>query len=162
MDIEIKRARWQDRFAVWLWRNDPQTRDMERDPAAVPWDSFKLRFRVDIADPRRRLMLAERGFDSLGMGYITVKQGLSAVMGINLNPAFRGQRLAAPLIEQFIAFARREMVFNHLTAHIRHENTPSRRAFEKAGFQLQEEGGGICLYARDLIHSVAPKASRQA
>lgn len=165
MSINIRQAHWPDRFLIWLWRNDPVTRRMEHHDAAVPWDGFKLKFRQDIEDRRRCLMMAERRLSSLGVGQVVFNNG-DAVMGINLNPACRGQGLAAPLIELFLGHARRQSPFHRVLARIRSENTPSRRAFARAGFEWVEENAGICVYARDMRgvqhQDGGPNAARQA
>ncbi len=150
MDYRIRPVRWDDRFVIWMWRNDPQTRRMERSADYVGWDGFKGWLKGSLSDPNRCLLLADTLHDSLAIAQFTLQADGSATIGINMNPHFRGRRLAVALIKNFIADARRTLPFTRLRANIRAENEASRRAFAKAGFVEVNDHDGICVYERRL------------
>ncbi len=150
MDYLIRPVRWDDRFVIWMWRNDPQTRRMERSADYVGWDGFKSWLKGSLSDPCRRLLLADTLRDSLAICQFTLQVDGSATVGINMNPRFRGRRLAVQLLEDCIAEARRTLPFKQLRANIRAENEASRRAFAKAGFVEVNDHDGICVYERDI------------
>lgn len=150
MRYRIRPVRWEDRFVIWMWRNDPQTRRMERNADYVGWDRFKIWLKGSLNDPNRCLLLADTVRDSLAISQFTLERDGVATIGINLNPRFRGRRLAVDLIENFIAEAHRTAPFKRLRANVRAENEASRRAFAKAGFCQIDECAGICAYERDF------------
>lgn len=150
MDYCIRPVRWEDRFVIWMWRNDPQTRRMERSADYVGWDGFKSWLKRSLSDPNRCLLLADTLRDSLAISQFTLQADGAAAIGINLNPRFRGRQLAVELIENFITEARCSLPFKQLRANIRTENEASRRSFVKAGFQEIRICDGICVYERDF------------
>ena len=149
MHYRIRPVRWEDRFVIWMWRNDPQTRRMERSADYVGWDGFKNWLKGSLSDPNRCLLLADTPHDSLAIAQFTLQLDGAATIGINLNPRFRGRRLAVDLIENFITEAHRALPFQRLRANVRAENEASRRTFAKTGFCQIDECAGICVYERD-------------
>lgn len=141
--LHLRPARPGDCDMLWEWRNDPQTRRMERQQGFIPRAPYVDWLHAIMASARRRLYVAELAGAGAGLCELALRPDGAADIGINLNPAFRGRRLATPLIRAAIAAAWPDLRFPRVMADIRAENTPSRRAFARAGFVLARDEGAI-------------------
>lgn len=135
---------------IWHWRNDPVTRRMERSPDPVPWPAFDDWLRQMLADPWRCLLIAEREDRPVAFSHIRMDRlSRTAEIGINIDPEFRGQRLATPLIMAFSRYAWARLGFRLIEARVKSINMPSRRAFDRAGFVQDGEAEGIIALSLD-------------
>ena len=155
MEFEIRRAEPKDCAMLWRWRNDPVTRRAQRLEDPIPWDAYESWYARALASPGRVILIASPADPSagedLGVAQFTLgRVPEMAEIGLNLNPAWRGRGLAAPLIERFCAEGRRHLGFGAVIAHVKAENLPSRRAFIRAGFALDDAEGGILRFRRDF------------
>lgn len=131
--ITIRRAIEADSQDLWLWRNDPLTRanSIATEPVAKP--DHERWYQQALQDPNRFLFIGTDMQDGkIGLCRFDLADG-DAQVSINLNPAFRGKGLSAPLLSSAMkVFNRSSQVTLHST--IRHGNAASLRCFEKAGF----------------------------
>lgn len=148
----VRPVRPADYSLIWRWRNDAVTRRMERSSDPVPWPAFDVWLRQMVADPYRCLLIAERQDCPVAFSHVRMERlSRTAEIGININPDFRGQRLATPLIKAFSRYAWARLGFRRIEARIRSVNIPSRRAFAAAGFVHDgEEASGIITMSLSL------------
>ena len=135
----LRRASRADAADMLAWRNDPTTRAMSRNSEAITEGEHIVWLETALADPHCVLFIAEEGSDKLGM--VRVDRG---EVSINVSPAFRGNGYGKRLLSMAVAR------FGMLQAHVRSENTASRRLFEGAGFMLMGEEDGFICYRRAL------------
>ena len=119
---------------LFLWRNDPVTRAMSRNHEVVTPEQHRRWFSKSLADPVRILFMGMLGPRKIGLVRFD-RVGDGWEVGINLNPAERGQGLGATLLrlgtEHFWAINPGQ----RLTAEVRLDNAASRKIFEACGFR---------------------------
>lgn len=115
------------------WRNDPATvaASLNAHPVARP--EHEQWFRRSLAEPARRIVVAELE-DGSKVGMVRYdRTGEGVIASINLNPHMRGRGLAAKVLlgsEERL----RDWVPLVLVAEIRAANEASRRAFAASGY----------------------------
>lgn len=137
----IRRAGDSDSRDVFDWRNDETTRAVSGDQREVTWQEHTAWFVSTLANRNRYLYIAEladrSGPRRVAMCRFDYDSG-SAEVSINLNPRFRGQGIAGPVLAAAIARFRVDLGAPvELNARIRHTNPASARLFEKCGFRRE-------------------------
>lgn len=140
--FQIRRATESDSKAIWEWRNDPLSRRMFVSQNEVSWDEHTHWFSQSLVNPNRYLFV---GFlltqERVGVCRFDVDAtGKRAEVSINLNPAMRGKKYAAPFLSQAI----HQLWETHsieLTAKVRKDNSASLKCFVRCGFVLEREDG---------------------
>ncbi|MDI6816680.1 MAG: GNAT family N-acetyltransferase [Actinomycetota bacterium] len=139
MDIGIREARRDDQKVAHRWANDPDSMRMNAKRGEVPFETFKRLF-VELLHDKDVLLLIFEGL--CGDGWTPIAQAridADGEMSIFIDAAYRGRKLATPLILASIEFARDKLELPRIVAKIRLENTPSIKAFERAGFEAARE-----------------------
>jgi RimJ/RimL family protein N-acetyltransferase len=150
--LSLRPVETRDKLLLFHWANDPQTRANAIDRRTIRWDEHVAWFaRKQHADRTLfRLFVTPSG---LPVGQLRIEpEGNSAgVVHFSIEPAMRGQGFGGRLIQLAVDLWRHTGRVGPLLGDVRAENTPSRRAFTKAGFQLQENRQhGILRY---VLHS---------
>lgn len=145
--IDVRPALDEDCRDLWLWRNDAQTRSMSISTEEVSWSAHEAWFRDVQADRARAILIGHIGEEKIGMCRFDEHASPHArvEVSINLNPAFRGRRLAVPLLHSAISTFRSRRA-GEIVAQVRDENVASIRTFERAGFWLAWRLEGLRLY----------------
>lgn len=147
----LRRAKIEDALDVLAWRNDPHTRAMSRDGAPVDQQAHLKWFTGAVDNPSRLLLIGEVGDDAVGMVRFD-RADEAWEVSINLSPASRGRRLAAPLLAGALE------VFADLNpglpvlASIRPENAASLKLFKALGFcSVGVAADGLLLFTWDKM-----------
>ena len=167
-DLIIRPTTLADLTLLWVWRNDAETRRMERDPAILPRAGYCRELKRQLADPAYCLLIAETQTSAVA-GATLRRNGAGAArgaeIGIIVDPAWRGRGLASRLIRAFIGHARPALGFVTVFAQIRAENMASYLAFASAGFTLwaeqrmpEPDNRVILTYRFDCQAACAPDA----
>ena len=90
--VRIRSATTADSEALWLWRNDPATREASRTQKPVPWPDHSAWLERTLAGADRHLLIAERNGHALGVVRFDRLPGAepSHEVSINLRPDARG------------------------------------------------------------------------
>lgn len=139
-----------DQTLLWCWRNDPVTREMARIPDIITQNIHAAQLTSLLSAPDCRLMLAETDANAVAVGYLCMRGHDRAEIGININPAFRGLKLAAGLITAFTETPRPDLGYRTVLAEVKQINLPSRRAFIRAGYHEDAIANGIVYFSRDM------------
>lgn len=152
--INIRPAVAQDSQNLFDWRNDEQTRLASISQAEVGWVDHENWFANSLASDERHIYIAE-----LAEGDIAAEVGMcrfdvdpervTAEVSINLNPAFRGRRLAASVLQAALQHFLTEHSGVTLEATIRLDNSASERIFTSSGFSRQSTDAVFGYYRRD-------------
>ncbi len=130
----LRAATAADSQSLFDWRNDAQTRAVSVSQGEIDRDAHEAWFLASLASDSRTIYLADVEGTPAGMVRFDL-EGETAEVSINLNPLFRGQGLAGPILSGALARYRdgaRMPV--RLVAHIRQGNGASIRLFGAAGF----------------------------
>ncbi len=134
-DLSLRPATLGDAHRIWVWRNDPETRQASFDTDPIPLEAHDSWFRESLALENRRLYVIV--FAGMESGVVRLDiQGGEAEVSIHLAPEarFRGVGPRALSVLADLAFG--SLGVRRLTATIKPDNQPSLAAFAKAGFTL--------------------------
>jgi L-amino acid N-acyltransferase YncA len=130
----IRRARAEDRQAIWEISNEPDVRAASFSPAPIPWDEHVAWFAAALADPAHHIYVAVDA-DEHVIGQVRYRStGEEATASISLRHGARGRGIGARLLGE----SARELVgtspVRRVVAEIKRDNEASRRAFVRAGY----------------------------
>lgn len=159
MPMIIRTATMADAKHLWEWRNDPVTRAMFREGEPVPWDQHLTWLTGMLADPERLLLIAESDsipcatvrFDDQGNGV--------AEVSVTVAPEFRGRGVGTEALRQATALALQR--WRIVLAHVKVENTASRKAFAGAGYEwVGEQEQYVTMIAGEVDARAAHTGNR--
>jgi predicted dehydrogenase/RimJ/RimL family protein N-acetyltransferase len=130
--LALRPAAAEDSERLLAWRNDPASVASSLTRAPVPEADHANWYQRLLADPDRVLWIAEDSGRPAGSVRFDRDSDGTAEVSIALEPAARGLGLAAPALE--LATAAAEGFAATLVARVREANTPSLRAFARAGY----------------------------
>ncbi len=132
--IAIRKCRAEDSLDLLSWRNDQSSRLMSINSNLVKLDEHQKWFASKLADEDCTLFIGQVGCSKIGMVRFDVGEDkLTAEVSINLNPEYRGRKMAKPLlrgcVEEF-----RLLCDCVIFATVRPENVASNKVFRSVGF----------------------------
>lgn len=136
--ITIRRANETDVLDVWYWWNDPLTRAMMAKKEYVSLKSHLDWFYKLINDKNRIMYIGIYDEEKFGVIRIDVTEKNYNMweVSINLNPKYRGKKLAAGFLklcsEDFFKQKPKAKLFANVGVE---ENCPSQKTFLRAGFK---------------------------
>ena len=133
---DLRPADASDSEDLLAWRNDPETRANSRSTGPVDAATHQTWLAHALADPNRRLWIAEAAGEKVGtLSVIRLEDG-RAEFSITVAPNRRGRGIGVAMLRAGVAESRRLWPGAPLLAWIRTTNTASRRLFERCGFRL--------------------------
>jgi RimJ/RimL family protein N-acetyltransferase len=132
--IVLRPARPDDAPRLLEWANDPATRAASFDRAEISWPEHVAWLAAVLADPDRRLWIADEEGVALGQVRIDRAPEGFGVVSIGLAPGARGRGIGRAVLLMGLAAAARELGIRRARAVVMEANLPSRRLFEGAGF----------------------------
>lgn len=146
--ILLRPATLADAELLRAWRNDPEMRKNSFHSSIVGKKEHMLWLRGSLKSKTRRIYIAEapppkndHPWDFVGEGRLDFN-GKTIEFDVEVAPDHRGQGYGGQIILQLIVQAREWKPSVPLIAHIKAFNTPSLRAFLRAGFRMR---GKRCL-----------------
>ena len=134
-DFYLRWAREDDCELLFQWVNEPTTRTASFNSDPIGWDEHCRWFRGKIQDHSCAIFIAANEAEQpLGMARFEIEEK-EAVISISLDSRVRGQGLGAKLIEKATEKIINLKDLNRISAYIKTENSPSVRAFKKAGYK---------------------------
>lgn len=146
--VIVREAGMRDCEAIFAWRNDAMTRQMSHDSKAVAWDDHKKWFEASLRSDSRLMLIRDSADHAEKVGIVRFdEEGERAVVSINVSPAMRGQKLAAPCLQSaVVCFREAFQGVSYIDAEVKVDNMASRRAFEQAGFTCAKTAAGLVFY----------------
>ena len=124
----------QDAELVFTWRNAPETRQFFFDTRPLNKHEHIKWFEQSLTMPNRCILIAESDKNSMGVLRYDLTD-TTAEIDIYLQPGLAGQGLGTQILLAGTQWINTNYpLVNTLRARVIAENTPSKRAFEKAGF----------------------------
>ena len=148
-----------DRLALWRWRNDPETRRASFNQAEIPLEDHTRWFEESLARPDRRIYVVQAAGVDAGSVRLDLS-GDEATANINLDPEWRGRGIGARALRALCREAFESLGLARLTARVKADNSASRVAFERAGFQVINEGDPLILARPARLRVVAAIQAR--
>lgn len=128
--VAVRRAVAEDSETIWLWRNDPLTRQMARDRQAIAWPDHARWYGHVVRDGRTTMLMAERDGVPVGMVRFDALEA-EMLVSINVDPARRGEGVGSAAL---VAALRTQPAGRRIRADVRIENVVSQRLFAGVGF----------------------------
>ena len=132
-EVTLRAARADDASLIRDWRNDADTVRSSAIARPVSEAEHARWFAAALADPHRRLWVAEEHGVPVGQVRVDVN-GEAGVFSIVVAPAHRGRGLGQAMLRGALSEVEREGTATRLTALVREENLASMHAFEQVGF----------------------------
>jgi RimJ/RimL family protein N-acetyltransferase len=152
----LRPARPDDAPRLLEWANDPATRAASFDRAEISWREHVAWLAAVLADPDRRLWIAEEEGVALGQVRVDRAPGGFGVVSIGLAPGARGRGIGRAVLLMGLAAAARELGIRRARAVVMGANLPSRRLFEGAGFvAVDAAAAGVTPGADPAGHAAA-------
>lgn len=149
--LTLRTAHRDDARQVFAWRNDPWIVSLGSSRRTVAWEEHRQWFDAVLADASRLLLIAQADGHNAGTVRIDQAGEDAAVITIYLMQQFTGRGLGVRAIDAACDCAFRQWpALTKILARIRADNTPSQKAFAKAGFceELSCAGGDHVVFSR--------------
>ncbi len=132
--IELRLATEDDEHRLFEWRNAPETRRYAFDSNPIAWENHVRWFRATLANAQRHLLIGE--IDGMAVGVLRYDlAGDCAEISIYLVPGHSGRGLGTALLRAGSMWVKLNLPqIRRIRAKILPDNTPSRKAFAKAGY----------------------------
>ncbi|MDD2198929.1 MAG: GNAT family N-acetyltransferase [Bacteroidales bacterium] len=135
MELRIREAKQADAHYLYLLANDPLTRNNSFNSKPIDWEDHVIWFEKALNDPNRYIFIANQ--DSNNVGVVKFETKSETVIGITVDPKFRGRGLAASIIRNgCLKFW--EYQGNDIIAYIKLSNIASIKSFVNAHFSRIE------------------------
>lgn len=143
----LRPATAEDCHRVWVWRNDPETRQASFDSSPIDFAAHQAWFKASLErDDRRLYVILADGTES-GVVRLDIS-GKEAVVSVNLAPEWRGRGVGPAALQAVSEFAFAVLDLERLVASVKPENQRSLTAFRKAGFTARAGEVGTLVRTR--------------
>ncbi len=133
--VTLRPATQGDSHRVWVWRNDPETRQASFDSDPISLDAHEAWFRESLVREDRKLyVILANGVES-GTARLDLSGG-EAEVSIHLAPESRYRGVGTAALRALIDVGLGALGLRRLVGHIKSDNQASLAAFSKAGFAL--------------------------
>ena len=152
MPVTIRRTTMNDADKLLEWRNDPETVRFSTTDAGVSKDEHYswLERKLDSEETMILIGCDSASGEEMGVVRFDAHDEHFWVVSINLAPAWRGRKMAAPLLDEAVAVFGNEHTAI-LTAYVKQGNIASRKVFERCGFALYEENEDQLTYMNKVL-----------
>ena len=144
----LRRITAEDSVLVWQWRNDPVSRLMFRNNSEIPWAEHVAWLEAALRDGQKLLLMAEDEGSAASIIRFDRLNNEAAEVSVNVDPERRGHGIGTRVLQLACpyAFAFWEPDLQRIFADIRIENSISRSAFTRAGFEYHSTIDSFCQY----------------
>ncbi|MDB5943189.1 MAG: GCN5-like N-acetyltransferase [Ramlibacter sp.] len=138
----LRAATMDDADALLAWRNDPATRALSHDKANVERHAHLEWLARSLANPHRRLLIAERDGVPVGTVRADFINGVHE-LSWTVAPQARGQGVAKEMVAMLAA-----QIQGTIRAQVLRGNDASVQVALHAGMKLLQEVGGVIYFER--------------
>lgn len=137
--VILRPATLGDSHRIWVWRNDPETRQASFESDPIPFEVHDAWFRESLVQDTRKLyVIVADGVES-GVARLDLA-GSEAEVSIHLAPESRYRGVGPAALHALADLAFGTLGVRRLTGLIKPDNQASLAAFSKAGFALVSGG----------------------
>lgn len=140
--LKLRPATLDDFSNLLRWRNDPETRAQSWNSESVAAEEHEAWLKKSIANPRRRLLIAE--LEGIPIGTVRADLGDGPPeLSWTVAPEFRGRGLGKTILKAAL-----ELLGGAATARIKSDNLSSQRIALAAGMKLVDERAGVQFWTK--------------
>jgi RimJ/RimL family protein N-acetyltransferase len=138
-----------DMKCYFEWANDESVRSNAFNTDPIAWETHCDWFELKLKDKNSYLYVAEDDGQALGQIRFDIDED-EAEISYSIDAAYRGRGLGVVLLEIAIkSLAQERMNIKSILAKVKTENVPSKRIFQKLGFE-EEQVDKFLLYTLRL------------
>ncbi|MDQ3964069.1 MAG: GNAT family N-acetyltransferase [Actinomycetota bacterium] len=137
--LHFRKATLDDGDLLLTWRNDPETIVGSISQRAVTTDEHERWFAAAIRDPSIVLLIASSDRMEVGMVRFEVRSGETWEISVTVAPEHRHKGLGTEMIKAATIDFVNEHPGARVLARVLAANERSRKAFERAGYELLEQ-----------------------
>jgi RimJ/RimL family protein N-acetyltransferase len=131
--VALRPATAEDCRAVWLWRNDEETRRASLDSSFIEYGAHQRWFLESLERTERKIYIVLEGGEPCGVVRLDVT-AQQATVSIFLDRRRQGHGIGPSALDAVADVAERDMHLTCLLARIKPDNHRSLAAFKRAGF----------------------------
>jgi len=149
--LHLRPARESDAYALWLWANDPTTRDASFGRGEIAWDSHVDWFGARLQDAGTLIAVAEaaHGRPVGTVRFETSDRWASARLSYLVAPEARGGGLGRAIAEAGVRWVVAAHPAVRITADVAAANERSLRIFRGMGWREERTPAGALIFIRD-------------
>ncbi len=148
--LTLRPATKEDSRLLFEWANDPHVRATAFVTEQIPWENHERWFTKKLSDPHCTILIALDATQvPVGQIRFDLQDNGEADVDIHLAPGARGKGYGTLLIEKGVASLFHNTETKAIHSFIKADNTASRHAFLKAGF---EELPTEHMYGQKVYH----------
>lgn len=140
--IALRLATLDDSWILHEWRNDQATREASHNTAEVPYEAHRLWLEGVLANPFRRIYIAEMNGERVGTVRLDSIDGGTS-MSWTVAPNHRRQGIGSKMVALATGLAD-----GPIYAEIKAHNEASQKIAQRAGLQQQYVQGGVLYFNR--------------
>lgn len=145
--VVLRRGVATDGYALWLWANDPETRNASFGREIIPWDVHIEWLERTLADPSALLLVGDvRGQPVGSIRFDSHDDWCTARLSYVVAPEARGQGFSRPLVSQGVQWLRSCHPAATVHADVVQHNERSLRLFRHAGWSEEREDAGVSTF----------------
>lgn len=141
-ELKLRPAVSDDCEMLFIWRNDPFTREMSHSTSEIKRDDHNRWFEKTLKDPTRKIFIAEESGEAVGTVRTEWKNG-KILLSWTVSPQARGKNVGKRMVALLVNSIKEAIV-----AEVKKENVASARIAEYAGLKLERDENGVCYYCR--------------
>ena len=146
IEVRCRPIMFEDRSDIFEWRNDPTSRQMSINGDYISSIEHSQWFDAIFKSKSHLGVIGEINCSKIGIVFF-YNDNDHVRVSINLNPLFRGKKLAAPLLEGAMHEARLMLPkVKHFFAEIKNTNHASIKIFAQNGFKLVNMNNEVAVY----------------
>ena len=135
--FQFRRVTKRDEKLLFDWANDPLVRQQSFQSDLIDYKTHKVWFQRKIKDEKSLLIIAEIEKKPVALVRFDMDEAY-AVIGILIDPLWRGRSLAIPILKKASHFFVEKYKIP-IYAYIKQTNIASIQTFKKAGYKLNSE-----------------------
>ena len=153
MTLQLRCATMADARTLFDWRNDPVTRAASHHTEVLSFESHAGWLDATLANPLRKLLLAEEQGTPVGTVRIDLRADGSALLSWSVAPEARGRGVAT----QMVSMAIQDMPAGCVVrAEIKAGNVASVKVAEAVGMRMSGQDGDTLYFVRDVVSEQGP------
>lgn len=153
--LRARLANVEDKERLFIWANDPLTRQMSFNTEPISWQAHGRWFTAMLERPQTAFLIVEWFSGEQWVPIAQVRVDETGTLSVGLDPAYRGRRLGTAVLLTAIAYLPMAVGWPALTAYIRPENKASQKIFTQAGFvyagQQLVDGQSVLTYTYPFV-----------
>lgn len=154
--VKLRSAREEDSRLLWIWRNEPRTREASFRTEPIAYEEHERWFLSKLTDPALKIFLVLDG-QGQAVGYVRFQlEGAQAKISVSVDLNARGRGYGSAAVREGVKELFSSTAVQRIVALIKDGNVSSVKTFEHAGFVPQ---GRKMVFHTDTLEMVCTRGA---